>query len=257
LGISERDWQNEHGAKLQIDAFNRPGTRVVILRQFARVGDALNLQHGHRVLDLGCGAGHFLAWLERRDAFRLDGLDLSEASVRAARHLTSGAEVVVGDAESLPYPDASFDRVVCNGSIHHMPHVEVALRELYRVVVPGGRIVLYEPTATKFANWVRAIALRGDRYESPADHDHKHELDPDRLPLLLSDAGFEVASVSRHDWLAYPFSGMYMNLPTGHARGAMQMLVRAEARLDKVKSLRRVASGLAWRIMVVAEKPVG
>jgi SAM-dependent methyltransferase len=253
---SEREWQDEHGAKLQIDAFSRPGTRLVFHRQFALVGDALHLESEHRVLDLGCGAGLFLAWLERRRQLRLHGLDLSITSVRVARDRTSSVKLLVGDAQELPYADESFDRVVCNGAIHHLPDVQAALRELHRVLVPGGRIVLYEPTATRFANWVRAIAFRGNRYESPADLDYKHELDPMRVLRLLAEIGFEDASVSRHDWLAYPLSGMYVDLPIGRARGAMQMLLRAEARMDGVKALKRVGEGLAWRILVVADKPI-
>jgi SAM-dependent methyltransferase len=252
---SEREWQDEHGAKLQMDAFSRLGTRLVFYRQFALVGDALRLQSEQRLLDLGCGAGLFLAWLERRRKLQLHGLDLSIASVRVARDRTSGVALVVGDAQELPYADGSFDRVVCNGAIHHLPDVHAALRELHRVVVPGGRIVLYEPTATKFANRVRAIALREDRYESPADLEHKHELDPELLPGLLAEVGFQVSSVSRHDWLAYPLSGMYVDLPLGRTPGPMRVLLRVEAWLEGTRVMNRVAAALAWRILVAADKP--
>jgi SAM-dependent methyltransferase len=256
LTKSEREWQDEHGAKLQIDAFSRPGTRLVFHRQFALVADVLRLESDQRVLDLGCGAGLFLAWLERRRELRLYGLDLSIASVRIARDRTSDAALVAGDAQQLPYADDSFDRVVCNGAIHHLPDVHAALRELYRVVVPGGRIVLYEPTATRFANWVRALAFRQDQYESPADLEHKHELDPERLPPLLAEVGFKVSSVSRHDWLAYPLSGMYVNLPIGRAPALMRVLLRAEARLERIRTVKRAAAVLAWRILVAADKPM-
>lgn len=256
LTKSEREWQDEHGAKLQIDAFSRPGTRLVFHRQFALVSAALRPESEQRVLDLGCGAGLFLAWLEQRRELRLHGLDLSIASVRIARDRTSDAALVAGDAQQLPYADDSFDRVVCNGAIHHLPDVHAALSELYRVVVPGGRIVLYEPTATRFANWVRALAFRQDRYESPADLEHKHELDPERLPGLLAEVGFKVSSVSRHDWLAYPLSGMYVNLPIGRAPGPMRLLLRAEAWLEGVRTVKRAAAVLAWRILVAADKPM-
>jgi SAM-dependent methyltransferase len=145
--------------------------------------------------------------------------------------------------------------VVCNGAIHHLPDVHAALRELHRVVVPGGRIVLYEPTATKFANRVRAIAFREDRYESPADLEHKHELDPELLPGLLAEVGFQVSSVSRHDWLAYPLSGMYVDLPLGRTPGPMRVLLRVEAWLEGTRVMNRVAAALAWRILVAADKP--
>ena len=256
LRRSEREWQDEHGARLQIDAFSRPGTRLVFYRQFALVGDALRLQSEQRLLDLGCGAGLFLGWLERRRKLQLHGLDLSIASVRVARDRTSDVALVAGDAQELPYADGSFDRVVCNGAMHHLPDVHAALRELYRVVVPGGRIVLYEPTATRFANRVRALALRQDRYESPADLEHKHELEPELLPGLLAEVGFEVSSVSRHDWLAYPLSGMYVDLPIGRTRGPMRVLLGAETWLEGIRTIRRIAAVLAWRILVAADKPM-
>jgi ubiquinone/menaquinone biosynthesis C-methylase UbiE len=250
---TEREWQEAHGAQLQIDAYGRLGTRMVFQRQFALVARAADLGAGHRVLDLGCGAGLFLAWLSSRSDLRLHGIDISLASLRAAHGRAPSARLTLSDAERLPYADRSFDRVVCNGAAHHLPHLEVAFMELKRILVPGGRLVLFEPTATGFANAVRRVALRGHRYESPADHEHKHELEQERFPRALSEAGFRVVSVSHHDWLAYPLSGMYVNLPIGRRRGATRWLLRAEERLNSVPSLKRVSDKFAWRILVVAD----
>lgn len=105
-----------------------------------------------RVLELGAGTGFFSLNL------KLAGLvedvhvsDLSPGMVEAAK--TNAARLgftiqgQVADAESLPYEDDSFDLVVGHAVIHHIPDVEVALREVLRVLRPGGRFVIAgEPT---------------------------------------------------------------------------------------------------------------
>jgi ubiquinone/menaquinone biosynthesis C-methylase UbiE len=252
----ERAWQDEEGGLLQVQAYGRAGTRVVFHRQFSLVAGALSLAPGQRILDLGCGAGLFLSWLSRGLEARLYGLDLSPGSLGLARQRTSAPRLVAGDAEVLPYADGSFDRVACNGAAHHLPDVESMLREVHRVLLPGGRLVLYEPTTTVFANVIRRLSLRFDRYESPADLEHKHDLDPEALGASLREAGFEKVSISHHDWLAYPLSGMYMDLPVGRWRRAIVSLLHAEERLERWRAIKPLADALSWRVMVVATKPL-
>src|SRR5690242_16789744 len=105
----EREWQERQGGGLQEGAYGRPGTRVVIHRQFARVFDALRPTPGMRLLDLGCGVGHLLAWIAARISGEYHGLDLSLNNVASARRLNPRFHVVTGDAERLPYEDAKFD----------------------------------------------------------------------------------------------------------------------------------------------------
>jgi len=57
----ERHWQDRQGGSLQVQAYARPGTQVVFHQQFGRVFDALQVGSGMRLLDVGCGAGLFLA----------------------------------------------------------------------------------------------------------------------------------------------------------------------------------------------------
>jgi SAM-dependent methyltransferase len=253
---AERAWQDEEGGLLQVQAYGRAGTRVVFHRQFSMVAGALGLARGQRILDLGCGAGLFLSWLSHGLDAGLHGLDLSPGSLSLARQRASAAHLVAGDAELQPYADGSFDRVACNGAAHHLPDVERMLREVHRVLLPGGRLVLYEPTTTVFANMIRKLSLRFDRYESPADLEHKHDFDPKALGESLREVGFENVSVSHHDWLAYPLSGMYMDLPVGRWRGAIVSLLRAEDRLERWRVIKPLTEALSWRVMVVATKPL-
>jgi SAM-dependent methyltransferase len=103
-------------------------------------------------LELGSGTGFFLLNLMQAGvATRGHVTDLSpgmvEAAVRNGASLGLDVDGRVADAESVPYDDATFDLVVGHAVLHHIPDVELALREVLRVLKPGGRFVFAgEPT---------------------------------------------------------------------------------------------------------------
>lgn len=96
------------------------------------------------VLNVGCGRGELLESLlmEHPDA-RTCGIDLSERKILiAAQRLGESAELTVGDAETLPYPDGSFDLVICGNSIRRCPNPTRAINQFYRVLKAGGILIL-------------------------------------------------------------------------------------------------------------------
>jgi ubiquinone/menaquinone biosynthesis C-methylase UbiE len=120
-----------------------------------------------RVLDVGCGQGIDLVQYAAAGA-RVTGIDLTPRHAELAeRHLAAlglEGEVVVGDAESLPFPDSGFDRVSSNGVLHHTPDIEQALREIRRVLRPGGevRVLLYNRRS--FHYWLFQVIWQGLRH---------------------------------------------------------------------------------------------
>jgi ubiquinone/menaquinone biosynthesis C-methylase UbiE len=119
---------------------------------------------GLDVLDVGCGQGIDLVEYARAGA-RVTGIDLTPRHVELARsHIEAlglVATVVQGDAERLPFEDASFDVVSSNGVLHHTPDMPAALREIRRVLRPGGtaRIIVYNRRSFQF--WIMQVGVRG------------------------------------------------------------------------------------------------
>ena len=110
----------------------------------AWVVDGLALHPGDLVLDAGCGYGACFEELQRRGA-RIVGVDRSTAMVSQAprpRRNGSPLGLGVGDLQALPISDSSADRVLANYVLFHVPDVAQALREIRRVLRPGGRAVL-------------------------------------------------------------------------------------------------------------------
>lgn len=111
---------------------------------------ALRLRPGDRLLDAGCGSGHWAVAFAGRGV-RVAGIDLSPEMIRHARvrGAAAGADVDwrVGDLAALPFPDGAFDAIHARVALHFVPDVPAALRELRRVLRPGGRLLASVPGA--------------------------------------------------------------------------------------------------------------
>jgi demethylmenaquinone methyltransferase/2-methoxy-6-polyprenyl-1,4-benzoquinol methylase len=100
---------------------------------------------GDRVLDACCGTGDLAIEAERRGA-RVVGLDFSERMLERARRKSGTIEWVRGDALALPFADGEFDAATVGFGVRNLEDLEGGLRELARVVRPGGRVAVLEIT---------------------------------------------------------------------------------------------------------------
>jgi len=145
---------------------------------------AAGIHHGSRVLDVGCGAGEFLAFVS---ALGAEAVGVDPAEGMRALGMERGRDIRDADAEHLPFTDGAFDVVTAFNALQFAYDTFDALDEMARVAQPGGRIVI--------ANWAERERNDLDVLERAIDDD----LPPDgelRLPggleSLLSEAGFDV-----------------------------------------------------------------
>jgi SAM-dependent methyltransferase len=92
---------------------------------------------GRRLLDVGCGTGHHLASFRQR-GFEVAGVDGSEEMTSLARINNPGVPITRGDVEELPFPSGEFDVVLCIEVLRYLPRLSPSLREIARVLCPGG-----------------------------------------------------------------------------------------------------------------------
>ena len=113
----------------------------------------LNLQAGDIVLDAGCGTGRHIRELARVAGVRTVAIDKNSADLQQARESLLGIPGVIGenhlfldaDIKALPFADCHFDCVICCEVLEHIAEHEAALRELIRVLKPGGALVVSVP----------------------------------------------------------------------------------------------------------------
>jgi SAM-dependent methyltransferase len=125
----------------QLDS--RTGTHISQERLERCIGRPLSELNGLTVLEAGCGAGRFTELLVRSGAF-VHSIDRSVAVEANRANIGSPPNYVVAQADLLspPFPAASFDLVLCLGVLQHTPSPEASIRALWRMVKPGGSLVV-------------------------------------------------------------------------------------------------------------------
>jgi demethylmenaquinone methyltransferase / 2-methoxy-6-polyprenyl-1,4-benzoquinol methylase len=131
------------------DAMNRVMT-MGLDRRWRRLTAEAVVRDGNEVLDACCGTGD-LAVADERAGGEVTGLDFSERMLDRARPKSAAVSWVRGDVLAMPFRDASFDVVTVGFGIRNVEDLEAVLRELARVLKPGGRLGCLEITRPRGA----------------------------------------------------------------------------------------------------------
>lgn len=154
-----------------------------------------------KALDVGCGVGKYLHYLGEL-GWKVYGVDISERAIGIAK--ASGLKNVSrGDSEHLPFPDDFFEVVNLHHVLEHVISPPRTLKEVYRVLKPGGEVII---TLPNFSSWARRVFRRyWSGLDVPRHLFHFHE---SSLNFILRNNGFGVSEI----WFSDTFRGLAASL---------------------------------------------
>ena len=206
-----------------------------------------------RVLDLGCGRGLMLAALQRM-GWQCEGTEVSSSLAEAARS-AHGFEVLSGGIDPLPFPDATFDAVTAWHSLEHMEHPVRMLGDAFRVLKPGGLLVVEVPNAASFQ------ALLGGRSWFHLDVPrHLYHFSRTELRDILDGMGYSILKENTFSLEQGPY-GMaqsILNRATFHPNVLYRLIRRASSPEGQARTGRRRLRGV-WDLFatVLLAVPAG
>lgn len=152
--------------------------KTTYLPHFARPG---------RALDLGCGAGHYLVRL-REMGWEVRGSELSRGAAEAGRR--AGLDIRSGELMDAGFADAEFDFVRANHSFEHIPNPHEVLKEIHRILKPGGTLFIGVPNIDSV--WARMFGEHWWNFCLPV---HVFNYNSKNIRLILENEGFRVIQV--------------------------------------------------------------
>jgi SAM-dependent methyltransferase len=196
-----------------LEAVLRNEADMAFRRRLPILLDYLALEEGERVLDCGCGMGFHLMVMGALRDVSITGLDSDAARLELAARERVRAELVLGDAQELPFAAGSFDKMLMSEVLEHLPDDVRALREANRVLRGGGVLAISVPHA-RFPSWwdpINAswIALGGQPIRrgpiAGIWSNHQRLYEPEALGAVVRAAGFEIDALEETTHYSFPF----------------------------------------------------
>jgi ubiquinone/menaquinone biosynthesis C-methylase UbiE len=166
---------------------------------------------GKKVLEISCGHGGGAAYLMRTvHPAAYTGLDFNGEGIAFCqeRHQIPGVDFVQGDAENLPFPDASFDAVLNVEASHAYPHFDRFIAEVARVLRPGGHFLYADLRGhQEFAEWDETLA------EAPMQQVSKRVINPQVLLSLQKNSKRYLDLINSLPTILHPFGRLFAGVP--------------------------------------------
>ncbi|MFC1804915.1 class I SAM-dependent methyltransferase [Candidatus Omnitrophota bacterium] len=201
----------------------------------AKYLDLLGLKESDLVLDTGCYAGYFASFLSKKFGSRVIGSDLSLTCIKYCIKCDRYSNrFCVADLEDLPFAKDSFDAVLCIGVLEHTPDARRALSEIYRVMKPGGRLVIHLPLKDHKYTFLwlleRMMPKKMQEQSLGIGHDFRKIPTHDEIISLLKENRFLIQEAERigfflqpfHDWCLVPFLHQKVFEPLKRLAGRMR-----------------------------------
>ena len=190
---------------------------------------------GLRLLDIACGTG-VAAQAAAEAGARVTGVDFSPAMLAVARSRHPQIGVHAGDAEALPFADASFDAAIANFGIHHVERPERAIAEARRVLKRGGTFaftVWVDPQDNTAWRMIFDAVKACGRLDVPMPAGNDSAATRENFSRLLIEAGFAARSLHSErvtqDWLLPPDADLVSIFEAGTVRMATLLRGQGEA----------------------------
>ena len=149
-------------------------------------------------LDVACGLGLMLRSMRNHDIKNLHGIDISSEAIKIARKYIPDAELRVGNAEFLPYPDEIFDSITCLGSLERMLERDKVLKEQIRVAKQSAKFCYMVRNSENFT-WRYVLKPLGLANKKG----HQDALNLNEWKDLFSSNGFKIEFIYPDHWLYY------------------------------------------------------
>lgn len=195
---------------------------MALKRRARRIIEGLDLKKGERVLEVGCGNGYYLSLLNRLD-FDLDlvGVDVDNlALIDAAKFIGSKrVKLILADGSKLPFPRASFEKVVLSEVVEHVDDEEAVLKEVFRVLKKGGTLCLTTcnieyPFLWDPINWILQHFFNThikNGFWAGIWNQHTRLYKESRIKSLVEKAGFKVELSESLTFWCLPFNHYLVN----------------------------------------------
>jgi ubiquinone/menaquinone biosynthesis C-methylase UbiE len=195
----------------ELPSIHGPHHLLLTYREHMRMIEKLEIQKGQAVLDLGCSSGDWLHLMTLRYGCRGTGMDISSEAIAAAKARNPyGHAFLEGSAEKgLPFEDALFDRMTCFDVLEHIQNPTATLREVHRILKPGGRALFHIPVTDirGSMDWIYS-KLSPSKFVSglkQAGHDYSVMKTRAGYESAFREAGFTILQARR-------FNSLFQNI---------------------------------------------
>jgi len=194
------------------------------------------------ILDNGCGVGYLASFFPVESII---GFDISIGMLKQARSRMKN--LIRGNSQDLPFPDATFDIIICRSLLHHLPKPEQGISEIDRVLNDGGEVIFAEPIESFLSFLPRK--LQNEQHFSELHKDFKR-----RDILSLIEREFIIEHFHHFGYIAYPMLGFpdiidpLKNLP--FQERLANILIAVDNSITKIPFLNRQS----WGIIIKARK---